>query len=122
MDEDSAILYQEADISEVAWFTYFKASSKRSDIINIDKYLKTKGFLISAQEKELLKEEKTAVISRKIVVNQEHGFIFIMPYLTAVDMTKEFKEKMRILKIEPKLRPYIFKNKEVQKLIIALLS
>lgn len=122
LDEDSDILHQEANISQVGEFAYFKASSKRSDIINIDRYLKTKGFLISAKEKQLLKEGITTVIARKIVVNQKHGFIFIMPYITDVNITKEFKEKMRVLKIEPKLRPFIFKNKEVQKLIISLLS
>jgi len=122
MDEDSQILHKKVNIKEINDFAYFASSSKRSDIINIDRYLKTKGFLISAQERELLKEEKTVVIARKIVVNQEHGFVFIMPYLKASDMPKEFKEKMRISKIEPKLRPFIYKNTKIEKLIIALLS
>ena len=122
MDEDSASLHQKASIKEIDDFAYFIASSKRSDITNIDRYLKTKGFLITAQERELLKRKKTVVISRKLVINQEHGFVFIAPYLKDLDMPKEFKEKMRILKVAPKLRPYIYKKVELQKLIISLLS
>ena len=59
---------------------------------------------------------------KKLVINQEHGFVFIAPYLKDLDMPKEFKEKMRILKVAPKLRPYIYKKVELQKLIISLLS
>ena len=122
MDEDSQTLHQQADIKEIDDFAYFTSSSKRNDIINIDRHLKTKGFLISAKARELLKEEKTVVISRKIVVNQDFGFVFIMPYLNISNMTKEFKEKMRILKVEPKLRPFIYKNKDVEELITSLIS
>ncbi|MFK5937479.1 MAG: tRNA lysidine(34) synthetase TilS, partial [Sulfurimonas sp.] len=122
IDEDSQILHQEVAIKEIDDFAYFTASSWRSDIVNIDAFLKTKGFLMSANERELLKKEKTVVISRKIVINQEHGFVFIMPFLKASDMSKEFKEKMRILKVEPKLRPFIYKNAKVQMLITTLLS
>jgi len=122
LDEDTQILHQEVNIKEVDDFAYFNSSNKRSDIVNIDKYLKRKGFLISAKERELLKDEKTVVISRKIVVNQNLGFVFMMPYLKNVEMSKEFKEKMRILKVEPKLRPFIYKNPKVNELISSLLS
>ncbi len=122
LDEDTQILHEEVSIKEVDDFAYFSSSTKRSDIVNIDKYLKTKGFLISAKEKELLKLEKTVVISREIVINQDFGFVFIATYVKDIEMPKEFKEKMRILKIEPKLRPFIYKNPRVKELIISLLS
>lgn len=122
LDEDVNEMIQEVELHTVNDFTYFRSSEhKRSDIIHIDKYLKHRGYLISSHEKELLKSEKTVVISRKIVINQEHHFVFIMPYLRDVKMSNIFKEEMRILKIEPKLRTYLFLHPEIKGLLVSLL-
>ena len=123
MDEDVRDLVEEMRMDTLHEFAYAKSShGKRSDLLSIDKYFKSIGFLISSNEKNLLKKNDTVVISRKFVVNQEHGFVFITPYMEAKEMTKEFKEKMRHLKIEPKLRAYVYSNKEVEALITSLLS
>jgi tRNA(Ile)-lysidine synthase len=115
LDEDRESLLPEIVIKTIADFAYFKSSEKkRGDIFVIDRYLKSQGHLASANERELLKKEKTVILGRKFLVNQEHGFVFIAPYLDEdMQMSKEFKEECRILKIEPKLRTYLYKNKEI---------
>jgi len=112
MDEDRANLIQEIDIKKVEDFAYFKSSNnKRADIFAIDRYLKTGLYMPTAHEREMLKSEKTVVLGRKIIVNQEHGFVFIAPFESkTLTMPKEFKEEMRRLKIEPKLRAFFYTN------------
>jgi len=123
LDEDVNQLIQETTLNRSNSFIYFKKShSKRSDIFTIDKYLKAEGHLCSANEKKLLKEEECVVISRKYVVNQNHTFVFIAPYIVAKKMSKEFKEKMRLLKIEPKLRGYLATDSETVELLSLLLQ
>lgn len=113
MDEDVALLIKEIDVKTINEFAYFKPSgSKRSDIVAVDKYLKSKGHPITAAEKELLKSNTTLVLGRKYVVAQDEKYIFIAPYLKATTLSKEFKEKMRLLKIEPKLRGYLWGDSE----------
>lgn len=113
LDEDVQTLIEEVEIKSLNEFTYFKSSgSKRSDILAIDKHLKSLGHLTSASEKELLKIEITVLISRRYVVNQEHGFVFIAPFVKVTALEKKFKEKMRLLKIEPKLRAYLSTDAE----------
>ncbi|MBU0721827.1 tRNA lysidine(34) synthetase TilS [bacterium] len=114
LDEDRDALVQEIDIKTINDFAYFKSTqNKRADIFAIDKYLKSKLHMPSSSERELLKKEKTVVIGRKFVVNQERGFVFIIPYMQEeFHMPKEFKEVCRTLGIEPKLRRFLYKNKE----------
>jgi len=112
IDEDRKELVQDTKPNTIDEFAYFQTSNnKRADIFAIDKYLKTKFHMPSASERELLKTQKTVVLGRKFVVNQEHGYIFITPYKNQnLYMPKEFKEQMRVLKVEPKLRPYLYTN------------
>ncbi|QOY52457.1 tRNA lysidine(34) synthetase TilS [Candidatus Sulfurimonas baltica] len=122
LDEDRDSLIEKLEIKTIGEFAYFENSQNpRTNIYTIDKYLKLKGYMLSAKEREILKSEKTAVVGRKFVVNQNSDFVFIAPFTDAV-MSKEFKEEMRILKIEQKLRPYIYKNKELFVKIKELLS
>jgi tRNA(Ile)-lysidine synthase len=122
IDDDVSGMIKDVKLENIKEFAFFVSSqSKRSDIFHIDKYLKREGYLISANEKELLKSEKTVVIARKIVVNQEHGFVFIAPYIKSEKMDKDFKEAMRLLKIEPKLRGYLFTNTQAKELLVSLL-
>ena len=68
----------------------------------------------TAKERELLKSTDTIIVGRKFVINFDRGFVFIAPYKYEKNhMSKEFKERCRVLKIEPKLRPYIFKHQEL---------
>lgn len=123
LDEDVDDFLHDISIKKVKDFAYFKSSRhKRSDIFAIDKYLKKEGYLLSEKDREELKNSKTIIVSRKIVVNQREDYIFISPYMIIKSMPKEFKEKMRILKVEPKLRAYIYENKELELFITSLLS
>jgi len=112
LDEDRECLIPEIEIKTIDDFAYFKSSlNKRADIFVIDKYLKSQLHMPSSNERELLKNEKTVVLGRKFLVNQDFGFVFIVPYIQDdSQMPKEFKEKCRVLKIEPKLRPYLYKK------------
>ena len=70
--------------------------------------------MISANERELLKENNTVVLGRKYIVSCHQSFVFIAPYiLENITMPHEFKERMRKLRVDPKLRNYFFTNLEV---------
>lgn len=124
LDEDRAALITEVEVKNINEFSYFKSSqNQRADIFAIDKYLKSKLYMLSASERELLKSEKTLVVGRKFVVNRDRGFIFITPFESKnPKMSHEFKEKCRLLKIEPKLRSYLCKDNKAFVKIKELLS
>jgi len=123
LDEDRDSLIQEIDVKTLGEFAYFKSSQNfRNDIFTIDKYLKSQNHMLSASERELLKSEKSLIVGRKFVINQEHRFVFIALFSKSEKLSKEFKEKMRLLKIEPKLRGYLAQNEDALKLITQLLS
>ncbi len=122
LDEDRKSLIKEADIHKVDAFAYFVSShSKRNDIFIIDKYLKSQNYMLSAKERELLKNEETLIAGRRFVINQNQKFVFIVPYIPSSNLPKKFKEKMRLLKIEPKMRGYLVQNKEATEQITQLL-
>ena len=126
IDEDRQTLVPEVKIKTINDLTYFKSLQNiRSNIFIIDKLLKSKLYMLSAKERELLKSEETLIVGRKFIVNQNKDFIFIAPYFqddTNITMTHEFKEECRILKITPKLRPFLYKNEEAFKKVKKLLS
>jgi len=123
LDEDIEDFLHDISVKKVKEFVYFKSSHhKRSDIYAIDKYLKSEGYLLSQKSREELKRVDTIMVSREIVINMREDYIFIAPYMIIESIPKEFKEKMRILKIEPKLRGYLYAHQEVVVLITSLLS
>jgi len=126
IDEDRESLIPEVKIKHIGNLTYFKSLNKlRADIFIIDKVLKSKLYMLSASERELLKNEKVLVVGRKFIVSNNRDFIFIVPYSkndSKISMSHEFKEVCRVLKIEPKLRPFLFQNKEVFEKVKELLS
>jgi len=123
LDEDVNDLLHDISLQRIKDFAYFKNSQhQRSNIFAIDKYLKQEGYLLSENDRKSLKNSDTVLISRQIVINQREDYIFIAPYMIIESMPKKFKEKMRILKLEPKLRAYIYKDKEVEKFLTSLLS
>ncbi len=123
MKEDINDLITDTEIHKINDFAYFYSSnSARSDIYAIDKYLKSLGNIISAQERELIKNESTSVIARKYVVNKHGSYVFIAPYVHQDKLSKEFKEKMRRLKIEPKLRGYLASDLAAVELLSELLA
>lgn len=112
LDKDRACLVEDIELHTINDFAYFQSSSnKRADIYAIDQYLKSQFHMPSASEKKLLEQERCVILGRKFLVLQERGFVFIAPYLQEkIHMPKEFKEEMRRLKIEPKLRTYLALN------------
>ena len=116
--EDREILIPTIEIKTINNFAYFQSSNtKRGDIFYIDKYLKSKNYMLSAKERESLKIEKTLIVGRKFIVTFYKDSILISPYFKKqITLPKEFKEKMRILKIEPKLRGYLFENQNILEL------
>ena len=111
LDEDRDTLIEDIHIKTVNEFAYFKNSdNSRANIFAIDKYLKSQLYMLSGSERELLKKDKTVVVGRKFVISLGNENIFIAPYVESVVMSKEFKEKCRVLKIEPKLRAYLYND------------
>jgi len=115
IDDDAKELIQDVEILTKEDFSYFKASTIRSDIYHIDKYFKSLSIIISAKERKLLELQNSLVISRKYIVTWHKGFVFIALFYDAknIHMTHLFKERMRKLHIEPKLRPYFFTHLEL---------
>lgn len=118
IDEDVALLVEEVKLKSLKELAYFKrAKTKRSNIYAIDRYLKSQGHLITANERALLKESSCLVLGRKYVVSQGEEYIIIAPYIKGSSMPKATKERMRLLGIEPKLRGYLAKESEVLRLL-----
>jgi len=114
IDEDRDRLIKDITINKLDDFAYFiNSKDNRIDIYHIDKYLKSVGFMMSGNERKILKDKKTLIVGRKFVINKSDRFIFIAPYIKDSIMGKEFKESCRILKIEPKLRAYFYENKDI---------
>ena len=115
LDEDLRSLIKDVEVTKIKDFAYFLSTKDiRNDIYIIDKYLKSNSYMLSAHERELLKNKKTVVVGRKFIVTLHQNMIFIAPHINIdINMPKEFKEKMRKLKIEPKLRTYFFTNSEL---------
>ncbi|MCK9473792.1 tRNA lysidine(34) synthetase TilS [Sulfurimonas sp.] len=124
IDEDRAELIEEIELKSIGSFAYFKSSqNQRADIFMIDKYLKSKLYMLSASEREVLKNNSIAIVGRRFIVNQERDLVFILPYEKEMPkMDKKFKDVCRILKINPKLRPYLYKNSDAFLKIKELLS
>jgi len=123
MDEDVRQLITEVKIKKCNDLAFFEScDSWRSNIAAIDKYLKSIAHLITAQEKELLKKEKNVVLGRKFVVTQGERFTLIAPYIPLKGASKEFKEQMRRLKVDAKLRGYLLKDSEAVTLLSGLLA
>jgi tRNA(Ile)-lysidine synthase len=115
MDEDVALLIQNSQITRLGDFAFFKSTQdKRSDIYAIDKVLKREGYMPSAHERELLKLNAAVVLGRNFLVSTHGDFVFIAPYKRSERvLPKEFKETCRKLKIDPKLRVYLYENSAV---------
>ena len=121
LDEDRSQLITQTNITKINQFAYFPSSHKRSDLVHIDRYFKSINKLLTYKEKELLKHNKAVVIGRQYIVVQEEKYIFIAPYKTEQVFTKKFKEQMRLLKIEPKLRGYLAEDAEALEALLSFL-
>jgi len=111
LDEDKQSLITSSEMITKDELTYFKSTNPRSDIYNIDKYLKSIGHIITSNERTLLSSEKAVILGRKFLVVKEKLYTFITPYSDKkVVMEKEYKELFRTLNIEPKFRNFLYQN------------
>jgi tRNA(Ile)-lysidine synthase len=122
MDEDVDALIQQCNIQHLNELSYFASRNSRNDIYHIDKYLKSLGHTITNNERALLKTQDSVVIGRKYIVCRDRNYLFIAPYVETKNFSKDFKEKMRKLKIEPKLRGYLAFDAEAVEFLSLLFS
>ncbi len=86
----------------------YKLDDELTNMRMIDKAVKSLGFIMSEKTRlEALKQN--AVINHKIAVGKNEHYGFIAPFCKTI-MTKDFKEKCRILKIPLHIRAYLFKE------------
>lgn len=108
LQEDVSELIKDVKVHEAEELSLFCATGhKRSDIFHIDKILKSKGYILTAQQREELKIKDEIVAGRKFLVVLDKGVYYIAPYLKET-MDKEFKEECRELGVPNKLRPYLY--------------
>ena len=107
LEEDKNLLFDEDWIHKENLF-YFTKQNPKIDIKKVDLILKKLGYILSKpQRDEIIKNNFSLVIGGKIAIDSNKEKIYISPYQTP-NMDKKFKEKMRILKIPPKVRGYIY--------------
>ncbi|WP_434637709.1 tRNA lysidine(34) synthetase TilS [Sulfurimonas sp. NW7] len=122
MDADVRDLIQSTSLQKINELACFKKTpTRRNDIYHIDKYLKSINHLMSGEEKKLLQIQDSLVIGRKYVVTMTAEYILIAPYIKPVNMPKNFKERMRSLHVEPKLRGYLLTDPEAVEFLSLLL-
>lgn len=110
LDEDVKELIKAVDVHHAQDMALFISTGhKRSDIFHIDKILKSKGYILTASQREELKSRDEIIAGRKFVIVKDKGICYIAPYLQTV-MEKGFKEECRKLGVPAKLRPYLFET------------
>ena len=110
LEEDANELIREVQVHEAEEMSlFFSTGHRRSDIFHIDKILKSKGYILTAMQREELKAQDEIIAGRKFLVVLNKGIFYISPYVTEV-MDKDFKEDCRELGVPNKLRPYLFKS------------
>jgi len=74
----------------------------------VAKILKFFKIVLSKAQREEIEKNENVVISGKVAVGKNEKFIFVAPYFKDIVMTKEFREKCRVLKIPLHIRGYLF--------------
>ncbi len=70
--------------------------------------LKNMGYLPSHKEREALDSQHSLVLGRRWAVAYQNNLLFIAPYQAKTAMAKSFKERCRLYRIPPKIRPYLY--------------
>lgn len=124
IDEDKEDLIQEIEVQTIGELAYFKSTqNKRADIFAIDKFLKKNSYMPSSSERDLLKKKTLVSLGRRYLVSQQHGLVFILSSVGEIHtIPKEFKEECRVLKIEPKLRSFLYENQAAFQRVKELLA
>jgi len=80
------------------------SKSKAADIT-----LKRSGYLLSSAQRTEIESNDSIVIGGKWAVELRGDILYIAPY-SQINIPKQTKEKYRLAKIPPKIRPYMFEN------------
>jgi tRNA(Ile)-lysidine synthase len=108
LEVDKNLLFQKDWIKEEKLYK-FKKNIPEIDIKKVDLITKELGYILSkSQRDEIIKTNFSLVIGGKIAIDSNAEYIFVSPFIEA-KMDKKFKEKMRINKIPPKVRGYLYK-------------
>jgi tRNA(Ile)-lysidine synthase len=86
-----------------------KLHTETAKVKAVDLALKELGYLLSAAQRTEIEKEESLVIGGKWAVEYQNDQLYIAPYVT-VNMTKEFKEACRALKLPNKIRAYCFQH------------
>jgi len=109
LEEDKNLLIKE-NWQNIKKLYFFKKEDPKIDIKKVDLIAKKLGILLTKSQKdEIIRQNFSSVIQGKLAIDSNNEKIFIAPYIKT-KLDKEFKEKMRIKKIPPKVRGYIFKE------------
>ena len=122
LQKDSELLLNDVEMKRCNQLAYTPTTHKRADLVTLDRYLKFLGHVMRGCEKTLFYSNDTIVIGRKYVVWQHPRYLFVAPYIKQAKMQKSFKEKMRLLRVEPKLRGYLAEDEEAVALLSLLLA
>ncbi len=108
LKEDKNVLFDLNIIEEIQELVILKKSKhKITNIRQIDKILKYRGYILSKSQRDEIIRQKDIVISDKFVIASNMEKIYICPYIKT-HMDKKSKELFRKSNIPPKVRPYLY--------------
>jgi len=103
LEKDFEVVYTQKELRVIKLYA-LSTKVKAADLA-----LKELGYLLSASQRQEIEKEDSLVIGGKWAIELQDDTLYLAPYST-VDMSKEFKEKCRVLKVPSKIRPYIFEE------------
>lgn len=109
LQEEREILYGEDPRIRRDSLFYFPSQERETQNLHlIDLSLKALGYVMSQGERqELLKSGFCMVLKGKVAIDRSERGIFIAPFERVI-IPKAQRERLRIAKIPPKVRPYCF--------------
>jgi len=109
LEEDRVLLLKDgiSILREEKFYRFESSGNDRVDIYYIDKILKRNGYILSAKQREEIREKREVVIGGEWAIAITRDFVYIAPYSKTV-MSKEFREKCRKKRIPNLIRPYLF--------------
>lgn len=122
MNKDAKQLIEEVEPKIVNGLFCLESKNSRTNVRQIDLYLKSLGHMITANEKLKLLDGESLVVGRKYIVTQEGKYIFIAPYIVAKNIEKGVKEKFRLLGVPKQLRGYLASDTEALEFVSLLLE
>jgi len=110
LEEDNDTLIEKIDF-QLADGLYYVPNpiNSHSLVYGVDALLKSLGYVMRSSDKERLKKERcTIIVGRAYIVWVDDTYTFVAAYHPNVVMDKGFKEECRRLRIEPKLRGFLY--------------